>query len=159
MNFERKNYDSGRDYVLEYGELKFTFREADFRQRLEHAAKMAGIIDDTTVLNDAELEDLVDLVVNGEIPEGISDFGDHLESILYDDNLMKRTDQDGSLVHWLRRLTFRGAWLDQRVIEGELKVEFDPDTNDFLYYQPGVEEPIKLAEPPSWTHSAYQFGR
>ena len=28
-------------------------------------------------------------------------------------------------MHWLRRLVFRGAWLDQRVKEGELEVVFD----------------------------------
>ena len=30
-----------------------------------------------------------------------------------------------SVVHWLRRLVFRGAWLDQRVKEGELEIVFD----------------------------------
>lgn len=153
MSFERRNYGSGRDYVLEYGELKFTFSETDFRQRLEQAAKIVGIIDDTTVLNDAELEDLINLVVNGEIDDSISDFGDHLDGILYEDKLVKRAE---SLTHWLRRLTFRGAWLDQRVLDGELKLEFDTVTNDFLYYQPGIDVPIKLADPPSWAHSAYR---
>ncbi len=33
-----------------------------------------------------------------------------------------------SLVHWIRRLVFRGAWLDQRVKEGELDIVFDEDT-------------------------------
>lgn len=156
MSFERKNYGSGQDYVLEYGELKFTFSETDFRQRLEQAVKMVGIIDDTTVLNDEELEDLVTLAVDGEIPEGGSAFGDHLASILYDDKLMRRTNEP--LTHWLRRLTFRGAWLDQRVIEGELTVKFDPDINDFVYLQEGSDVPIKLADPPSWAHSAYSSG-
>ena len=31
---KRGNYDSGEDYVLEYGELRFTFNEEDFRQRV-----------------------------------------------------------------------------------------------------------------------------
>lgn len=158
MSFERRNYGSGDDYVLEYGELKFTFGETDFRQRLEQAAKMVGIINDTTVLNDAELEDLVNLVVNGEVGESLSKFGDHLDGIIYDDDLMKRTDEQEPLTHWLRRLTFRGAWLDQRVLDGELKLEFDPDTNDFAYYDPGAERVIKLANPPSWAHSAYRSG-
>src|SRR5690242_14419209 len=31
---KRGNYDSGEDYVLEYGDLRFTFNEEDFRQRV-----------------------------------------------------------------------------------------------------------------------------
>ena len=34
----RGNYESGSDYVLEYGELRFSFNEADFSQRVEQAA-------------------------------------------------------------------------------------------------------------------------
>ena len=30
-------------------------------------------------------------------------------------------------MHWLRRLIFRSAWLDQRVKEGELDIRFDDD--------------------------------
>ena len=36
-------------------------------------------------------------------------------------------------MHWLRRLVFRSAWLDQRVKEGELDVAFDESTNTFGY--------------------------
>ncbi len=39
-------------------------------------------------------------------------------------------------MHWLRRLVFRGAWLDQRVKEGELGVAFDEQTGSFAYVQP-----------------------
>ena len=34
----RGNYESGSDYVLEYGELRFTFNERDFTERVEQAA-------------------------------------------------------------------------------------------------------------------------
>src|SRR3954467_2648439 len=34
----RGNYESGSDYVLEYGELRFAFNEQDFGQRVEQAA-------------------------------------------------------------------------------------------------------------------------
>jgi hypothetical protein len=33
----RGNYDSGSDYVLEYGELRFSFNEQDFAERVEQA--------------------------------------------------------------------------------------------------------------------------
>jgi hypothetical protein len=62
-----------------------------------------------------------------------------------------------SLVHWLRRLIFRGAWLDQRVKEGELDIAFDDDTSAFVYVQPDRGgEPIELAPEPSWNRVAYQ---
>ena len=42
---KRGNYDSGSDYVLEYGELRFTFNEQDFRQRVEQAAIKLRFVD------------------------------------------------------------------------------------------------------------------
>ena len=38
----RGNYESGSDYVLEYGELRFTFNERDFTERVEQAAGKEG---------------------------------------------------------------------------------------------------------------------
>ena len=32
----RGNYDSGQDYVLEYGELRFTFNENDFSEPVSY---------------------------------------------------------------------------------------------------------------------------
>ena len=41
----RGNYDSGEDFVLEYGELRFTFNERDFSERCEQAAIKLGFVD------------------------------------------------------------------------------------------------------------------
>ena len=63
---------------------------------------------------------------------------------------------DRSLVHWLRRLVFRSAWLDQRVKEGELDVAYESDSQTFAYIQPDRnDEPIELAPEPSWGRVAY----
>ncbi|MBJ7355299.1 MAG: hypothetical protein JHC98_10795, partial [Thermoleophilaceae bacterium] len=43
--YRRQNYDSGSDYVLEYGELRFTFNERDFCERVEQAAMKLGFIE------------------------------------------------------------------------------------------------------------------
>ena len=43
--FRRGNYSSGDDFVLEYGELRFTFNERDFRERCEQAAGKLGFLD------------------------------------------------------------------------------------------------------------------
>ena len=40
----RGNYDSGEDFVLEYGELRFTFNEEDFSERCEQAALKLGFV-------------------------------------------------------------------------------------------------------------------
>ncbi|MEZ5120833.1 MAG: hypothetical protein R2736_04535 [Solirubrobacterales bacterium] len=41
-------------------------------------------------------------------------------------------------MHWLRRLVFRSAWLDQRVKRGGfvLDVAFDAERHAFAYIQP-----------------------
>ena len=64
----RGNYDSGQDYVLEYGELRFTFNERDFAERVEQAALKLAFVKGR--LHEAELEDLVNLTVNGEPASG-----------------------------------------------------------------------------------------
>ena len=62
-------------------------------------------------------------------------------------------------MHWLRRLVFRSAWLDQRVKEGELDVAYDADTLPFAYVQPDRDgEPIELAPEPCWGRVAYARG-
>ena len=59
-------------------------------------------------------------------------------------------------MHWLRRLVFRSAWLDQRVKEGELDVRFDDRYQTFSYIQPDRgNEPVELAPEPSWGRVAY----
>ena len=147
----RGNYNSGEDFVLEYGELRFTFNEEDFRERCEQAALRLGFIDER--LDDPELEDLVNLAVNGEIPDPASALGEHVNDCWPE--LVGPAER--SLVHWLRRLVFRGAWLDQRVHEGELDVAFCDVTHTFSYVQPDRGgEPIELAPEPSWGRVAYR---
>ena len=148
--YRRNNYDSGSDYVLEYGELRFTFNERDFCERVEQAGMKLGFIERRLAFE--ESEDLVNLVVNGEVNDAVSALGHHINECWCE----LSGNDEGSLVHWLRRLVFRGAWLDQRVIEGELDVIYDEDTTEFLYAQPERGyEPIILATGPSWRQVAY----
>jgi hypothetical protein len=152
----RGNYDSGEDFVLEYGELRFTFSEEDFAERCEQAAIKLGFVG--ALLGEGELEDLVNLAVNGEISDPASGLGEHVNDCWPE--LIGPAER--SLVHWLRRLVFRGAWLDQRVNEGELGLAFDEDTGSFAYVQPAdpgsssSDEPIELAPEPSWGRVAYR---
>ena len=147
----RGNYESGSDYVLEYGELRFAFNERDFAQRVEQAAAKLDFVD--VGLEPDELHDLLELAVNGEIGEPISELGEHINE--HWTELVGPASR--SLVHWIRRLVFRGAWLDQRVKEGELDIVFDPDTQAFGYVQPERDaEPIELSREPSWSRLAYR---
>jgi hypothetical protein len=146
----RGNYESGADYVLEYGELRFAFNERDFAQRVEQAAVKLDFV--RQGLDEHELEDLLELAVNGEIREPCSPLGGHVNENW--DELVGPSSK--SLVHWLRRLVFRGAWLDQRVKEGELDIVFDESTQTFGYVQPDRDsELIELSAEPSWGAVAY----
>src|ERR1700745_372072 len=129
-HIRRGNYDSGQDYVLEYGELRFTFNERDFAERVEQAGRKLGFVGGR--LRETELEDLVNLTVNGEVADPASALGEHVNDCWPE--LVGPADR--SLVHWLRRLVSRSAWRDQRVKEGELEVVSDDTTNSFGYVQP-----------------------
>jgi hypothetical protein len=155
----RGNYNSGEDFVLEYGELRFTFNEEDFGERCEQAALKLGFVGGR--LGEDELEDLVNLAVNGEVQDPASALGEHVNDCWPE--LVGPAER--SLVHWLRRLVFRGAWLDQRVNEGELGIAFDEETCSFAYVQPtggrdgdssSSGAPIELSPEPSWGRVAYQ---
>ncbi len=152
----RGNYNSGEDFVLEYGELRFTFNEGDFAERCEQAALKLGFVGGR--LGEEELEDLVNLAVNGEISDPASALGEHVNECWPE--LVGPAER--SLVHWLRRLVFRGAWLDQRVNEQELDVLFDEESGAFAYVQPvhpwsaGHGQPVELAPEPSWGRVAYR---
>ncbi len=148
---KRGNYESGSDYVLEYGELRFTFNERDFTERVEQAAMKLGFVRGS--LEAEEREDLVNLAVNGEVIEAASELGHHINSCWGD----LAGPSVRSLVLWLRRLVFRGAWLDQRVKEGELEVVFDDTTQTFGYAQPDRDwELVELSPEPSWSRVAYR---
>jgi hypothetical protein len=152
MNSTRRgNYESGSDYVLEYGELRFTFNERDFTERVEQAAVKLNFLQGQ--LEDEEREDLVNLAVNGQVENPSSPLGEHVN------RSWRELDgpSERSLVHWLRRLVFRGAWLDQRVKEGELEIIFDEQAQTFGYAQPDRNyELIELSPEPSWRRVAYR---
>src|SRR6201995_2968831 len=125
----RGNYDSGQDYVLEYGELRFTFNERDFSERVEQAALKLGFV--ASRLEEFELEDLVNLTVNGEVADPASALGEHVNDCWPE--LVGPADR--SLVHWLGGLLCGSAWLAQRGKEGELDVIFDDSPTPFGYWQ------------------------
>jgi hypothetical protein len=64
-----------------------------------------------------------------------------------------------TLCYWLRKLVFRGAWLDHRVKAGLLDVAFDEASGGFAYRMPSDQSPlVELAPVPSWAELRYTDG-
>jgi hypothetical protein len=145
-------YDSGDDYVVEYLEYRFSFNAADFEQRVTAAAVKLGLLGGNELDGD-ETADLVELVERGAIDEPRSTLGRYLVRHWEEISLV----EGESLVYWLKRLVFRGAWLDHRVKEGKLEVGFDEDTAEFSYQDPrGGRALLELLPTPSWHELQYR---
>ena len=140
------NYTSGRDYVVEFLGYRFGFNARDFEERVTAAAVRLGLVEGNE-LDDAEVGDLVELAADGRIGEPRSGLGRYL--VRHWERLALVEGE--SLVYWLRKLVFRGAWLDHRVKEGLLEVAWDEDAADFGYRDPnGGRALLELAPVPSW---------
>ena len=146
------NYSSGDDYEIEYLESRFGFNRADFEERVVAAAVKLGLVR-ANELDDDETADLVELTARAWIDEPRSALGRYL--IRYWDRISLVNGE--SLVYWLRKLVFRGAWLDHRVKEGLLDVAWEDDTGDFGYAEPQGSRPLIDLQPvPSWRELQYR---
>jgi hypothetical protein len=147
------NYSSGQDFVVEFLGYRFAFSAFDFEQRVTAAAVRLGLLAGNE-LEEEETADLVELAADGRIDEPRSMLGVYLVR-----HWERLAIVDGeSLVYWIRKLVFRGAWLDHRVKEGLLEVAWDDDAADFAYRDPrGGRALLELAPVPSW--HALQFPR
>ena len=140
------NYTSGEDYIVEFLGYRFSFNAFDFEQRVVGAAVKLGLVE-ANELDDDETADLVALAAQGLIEEPESRLGRYLSR-----NWERVALVGGeSLVYWLKKLVFRGAWLDHRVKEGLLEVAWDDEAADFGYRDPnGGRALLELAPVPSW---------
>ena len=111
------NYSSGDDYVVEFLGYQFSFNATDFEGRVVAAAWKLGLVD-RAELEDEEIADLVEVAAQGEIAAPVSRLGRYIVR-----NWERVSLVEGeSLVYWLRKLVFRGAWLDHQVKRGGLEV-------------------------------------
>ena len=140
------NYLSGEDYVVEFLGYRFGFNSGDFEQRVVAATVKLGLVPSND-LDEDETADLLELTADGRIVDARSDLGRYLVR-----HWERLSLVDGeSLVYWLRKLVFRGAWLDHRVKEGLLDVEWDDEVSEFGYRDPrGERALLELAPVPSW---------
>ena len=104
---------------------------SDFEQRVTAAAVKLGLLAGNE-LDDDETADLVELVERDAIEEPRSALGRYLVRHWEDISLV----EGESLVYWLKKLVFRGAWLDHRVKEGKLEVGWDDDGGGVLLPRP-----------------------
>ena len=146
------NYNSGDDYVVEFLGYRFSFNAFDFEQRVTAAAVKLGLLAGNE-LDDDETADLVELVERDAIEEPRSALGRYLVRHWNEVSLV-----DGeSLVYWLKKLVFRGAWLDHRVKEGLLEVGWDDRAAEFAYRDPdGGRALLELLPTPSWHELQYR---
>jgi hypothetical protein len=146
------NYRSGDDYVVEFLGYCFSFNAADFEQRVTAAAVKLELLAGNQ-LDDDETADLVELVECDGIEEPRSSLGRYLVRHWEDVSLVGGE----SLVYWLKKLVFRGAWLDHRVKEGKLEVGWDDDSAEFSYRDPhGGRALLELLPTPSWHELQYR---
>ena len=140
------NYTSGDDFVVEFLGYRFSFNAIDFEQRVNAAAVRLGLVGPGE-LDEDETSDLVKLTAHGHIDEPESPLGAYL--VRHWERVALVNDE--SLVYWLRKLIFRGAWLDQRVKENLLEIDWDEESADFGYREPdGGRALLELAPVPSW---------
>jgi hypothetical protein len=141
------NYSSGNDYVVEFLGYRFSFGAADFEGRVVAAAVKLGVVE-TPGLDEDETDDLVALAAQGMIEQPTSRLGRYLVRNWERVSLV----QGESLVYWLRKLIFRGAWLDHQVKRGALEVVWDDGEAEFAYQHPGGggRPLLELAPVPSW---------
>ncbi len=146
------NYQSGDDYVVEFLGYRFSFGAADFEERVTGAAVKLGLLPGNE-LDPDETADLVELVERDGIVEPRSALGRYL--VRHWDELALVEGE--SLVYWLKKLVFRGAWLDHRVKEGLLEIDWDDDRAEFSYADPnGGRALVELLPTPSWHERQYR---
>ena len=145
------DYFSGEDYLVEFLGFRFAFAANDFEERVVAAAVKLGLLAGNG-LDEDETSDLVELAADGRIEEPRSGLGRYL--VRHWERLSLVGGE--SLVYWLRKLVFRGAWLDQRVKQGLLEVSWDERSGDFSYRDPrGGRALLELAPVPSWHELQY----
>jgi hypothetical protein len=146
------NYSSGDDYLVEFLGFRFSFNADDFEQRVTGAAVKLGLLAGNE-LDDDETADLVELVERDAIEDPRSALGRYLVRRWDEVSLV----EGESLVYWLKKLVFRGAWLDHHVKEGKLEVGWDDEEAEFSYRDPHGGRPLlELLPMPSWRDVQYR---
>ena len=146
------NYRSGDDFVVEFLGHRFEFSAQDFEERVIAAAVRSSSSRRTTSTTRRPP------ISSSSSPTAASTIARSGLGLYLVRHWERVSLQNGeSLVYWLRKLVFRGAWLDHRVKEGLLDVSWIDDTGDFGYAEPqGGRTLLELAPVPSWSELQYR---
>lgn len=145
-------YSSGSDFSVEAAGVRFRFSARDFAERVGDAAVRLGLIAREDLGGD-ELDDLVALAAHGRVSHPASPLADHLAR--HRDVLLGGGDD---LVHWLRRLVFRGAWIDTQISDGRIEPVFE-EPRGFRYRRAATGATVASDPPlPDWSIVAYGGG-
>jgi hypothetical protein len=151
MTHADEDYVSGDDYVVEFLQYRYGFSRTDFEERVTAAAVRLELVPPRDLTRE-EVSDLTALAATGAIDGPESALGRYI---------VARFDaieglHGESIVYWLRKLVFRGAWLDHRVKAGMLDVAFDERSGGFVYRLPTDQAPLlEMAPVPSWSPLRY----
>src|SRR3954454_5325133 len=130
------NYHSGDDYIVEFLGYRFSFNSIDFEERVTAAAVRLGLVSDHG-LDEDETADLVELVERDAVGTPRSPLGEYLvrhwDALALGRCGALALGRGEPLVYCLKKLVFRGAWLDHRVKEGLLEVDWDDERQDFTF--------------------------
>ena len=128
QNFD---YRSGDDVTLEFVGLVYRFTERDFRERVLGAARMLRLVNDVSA---PTADDLVTLAAYGRLESPRTPLGRRLAV----------SDDRDQIAYWLRKLVFRSAWIDQRLKDDLLEVDFDEERGRFRFRANGYDVPPSL---------------
>ena len=123
------NYASGDEYVVEFLGYRFGFNADDFEERITAAAVRLRADRFQRPRRRRDRRSRRARGRTGGSPRRAA------SSAAISSRHWERVGlvEGESLVYWLRKLVFRGAWLDHRVKEGLLEVAWDEDSGDFGY--------------------------
>ena len=141
------NYSSGDDYIVEFLGYRFAFNACDFEQRVIAAAVRLGLVDPATTWTTTRRPTWS----SSPPTAGSRSRAAGSATTSFATGSASALVEGESLVYWLRKLVFRGAWLDHRVKQGLLEVSGTTATADFGYRDPsGDRALLELAPVPSW---------
>jgi hypothetical protein len=144
-------YVSGDAVVVEFLDYRYSFSRTDFEQRVTAAAVRLELVPPRD-LTQNEAADLVELAGAGRVDHPRSRLGRYLAVNAVE---LDRLHPD-PLAYWLRKLVFRGAWLDHRLKAGMLDITFDEGAGRFSYRMPTDQTPVlDVAPVPSWASLQY----
>lgn len=126
----------------------FSFSHEDLARRSLVAAVELGLLPASSRRDPRAARDFAELVLAGELKAAESPAGTAALTRAAD------TVPGGmaELVYWLRKLVFRGAWIDARVADGRVDATYDDRSASFSYSAAGFDlAPLRRDDLPGWS--------